>query len=94
MPPLIQNGMLKLRREAGVYSGQVRVGTIYKTSGNEWFWASTDGHGPWGRIRSPIGGTIGASRGARPLFGIGAVAHVAIMLRGFDRTECRSVFLL
>ena len=37
--------MLKLRHEAGasadryqVYSGEVRVGTIYKTSGNKWFW--------------------------------------------------------
>ena len=37
--------MLKLRHEADdspdrfqVYTGQVRIGTIYKTSGNKWFW--------------------------------------------------------
>ena len=37
--------MLKLRHEAGdgaehfqIYTGQVRIGTIYKTSGNKWFW--------------------------------------------------------
>jgi hypothetical protein len=37
--------MLKLRHEADdspdrfqVYTGQVLIGTIYKTSGNKWFW--------------------------------------------------------
>ena len=44
-PPLILNRMLKLRHEADdrpdhfqVYTGQVRIGAIYKTSGNKWFW--------------------------------------------------------
>jgi hypothetical protein len=53
--------MLKLRHEAGdgadhfqVYSGAVRVGTIYKTSGNpagnKWFWGLNgvqNGPGPF-----------------------------------------------
>ena len=53
--------MLKLRHEADdrpdhfqVYSGQVRVGTIYKTSGNpsgnSWFWGLNgvqNGPGPF-----------------------------------------------
>ena len=37
--------MLRLRHEADdrpdhfqVYTGQVRIGTIYKTSGNQWYW--------------------------------------------------------
>jgi hypothetical protein len=37
--------MLKLRHESDdgpehfqVYTGQVRIGAIYKTSGNQWYW--------------------------------------------------------
>ena len=49
--------MLKLRHEADgspdhfqVYTGQVRIGTIYKTSGNSWFWGLNgvqNGPGPF-----------------------------------------------
>ena len=42
---LISNGNAQAPREHDapaehyqVYSGEVRIGTIYKTSGNEWFW--------------------------------------------------------
>jgi hypothetical protein len=44
---LVGKPMLKLRHEADdipdrfqVYTGQVRIGAIYKTSGNQWFWGS------------------------------------------------------
>jgi hypothetical protein len=49
--------MLKLRHEAGdspdrfqVYTGQVRIGVIYKTSGNQWYWGLNgvqNGPGPF-----------------------------------------------
>ena len=57
--------MLKLRHEADdspdrfqVYTGQVRIGTIYKTSGNpsgnSWFWGLNgvqNGPGPFNGLR-------------------------------------------
>ena len=69
--------MLKLRHEAGasadryqVYSGEVRVGTIYKTSGNpsgnSWYWGLNgvqNGPGPFnGFVRT----LEDAQRSSRP----------------------------